>query len=103
MGLKVSGDTEIMYNHQQYAFCAESILYLPKENSSDIDYQTTILEQGESLCIFFDSPNKLPPVPILTKHSDAHIRNMFFELHGFYNQKNRDLFACKSVFYIKTV
>lgn len=99
IGLKIAGTTEVTYNNKKYLFGAESILYLPKETSADIDYHRKISEQGESLCIFFDSPNKLPPEPILTKHSDAHTRGMFFELNGYYNQKNRDLFACMSVFF----
>lgn len=99
LGLKMSGTADITYNNQKYLFCADSVLYLPKETSPCIDYETLILEQGVSLCIFFDAVGKLPPTPILTQNINSHIRGLFCELHTFYNQNNKDLFACMSVFF----
>lgn len=99
IGLKLSGKAEILYNHKKYNFDAKSVLYLPKEKISDVDYQTTIIEPGESVCIFFDSPSKLPTTPILIAQNDFQMYNMFYELNKAYNQKNEDLFTCMSIFF----
>ena len=67
IGLKIGGNTEIFYNGEKLNFCDKSVLYLPKENRSDIDYNKTIISEGKSICIFFTSALPLPPKPILTQ------------------------------------
>lgn len=99
IGLKVKGSSEIIYNQKKYPFCAGTVLYLPKEKSNNIDYQTTILEQGESICIFFNSTSELPDNPILIQKNDMHTYNLFSDLCGIYNQTCKDTFLCMSVFY----
>lgn len=49
IGLKIGGNTEIFYKGEKLNFRDKSILYLPKENRSDIDYNKTIISQGKSI------------------------------------------------------
>lgn len=99
IGLKLRGKTDILYDNKPYDFYTNSILYLPKESHTDVDYRSQILEQGESLCIFFDTPAPLPTKPLLFPDVDKHLFNSFLELHGAFKQKNRDCFLCMSLFY----
>lgn len=102
LGFKIYGTSDIIYNNKKYCFADKSVLYLPKETSTDIEYHKTISENGESICVFFDSPNTLPTEPVLIQNNDNNdiqIRNMFFELLNAYNQPVRDTFVCMSLFY----
>lgn len=99
IGLKLRGKTDILYDNKNYDYHANSILYLPKEPHSTVDYRSYIAEQGESLCIFFDTPTSLPTTPLLLPDVDKQLLNLFLELHGAYRQKNRDIFLCMSLFY----
>lgn len=65
IGVKFHGRTVIYYNKQEILFDTGSILYLPKETRTDVPYNKRILENGEGVSIFFDSPVPLTPEPVL--------------------------------------
>lgn len=97
IGLKIGGNTEIFYNGEKLNFCDKSILYLPKENYTDIDYNKTIIHQGKSICIFFTSDFSLPPKPILAYCGDAD--NLFINLNKIYNNTENSFFDYICIFY----
>lgn len=99
IGLKMSGESKILYNGKEYLFSAGSILFLPKESSTDIDYRTFILNQGDSLCIFFDSKADLPKDPILIQPCDIETYDLFLKINKAYNSPNRDFFECTSILF----
>lgn len=65
LGVKFHGQTLINYNGEGILFNTGSILYLPKETEPDIPYNKRIIENGEGVCIFFDSPVPLAKEPAL--------------------------------------
>lgn len=65
IGVKFHGRTVIYYNEKEILFDTGSILYLPKETKTDIPYNKRILENGEGVSIFFDSPVPLATKPVL--------------------------------------
>ena len=97
IGLKIGGNTEIFYNGEKLNFRDKSILYLPKENRSDIDYNKTIISQGKSICIFFTSALPLPSKPILTQCENA--ENLFINLNKAYNNPASSFFDYIGIFY----
>lgn len=99
IGLKLSGYTEIFYDGKKIDFREGTVLYLPKESDNSIDYHKTIMEQGESLCLFFDSDKSLPHMPIRVDCGDTQISELFFKLHKIYNREDRDKFYSMSIFY----
>ncbi len=99
IGIKFNGLTEIFYNGEQMNFCGGSVLYLPKEKVSGIDYHKTIIEQGDGVCIFFDSLNPLPEKPILIKCDSSGIEKMFLTLSDVYNRIDSNAFECCAAFY----
>ena len=55
LGVKFTGRSEISYNGKNIDFCPGTALFLPKEETEDIDYTTLTSEGGNGVCIFFDS------------------------------------------------
>lgn len=98
-GMKMSGDTNIFYNGKEIDFCSGSVLYIPKEHRRDIDYHKTIINAGESICIFFDSDIPLPAEPILIKCDDRRINNLFAELNDVFNKVDVNFFDYIGYFY----
>lgn len=99
LGAKLSGYTEIFYSGKQIPFLAGSVLYLPKENTTDIDYHNSVIEDGHSVCIFFTSENPLPPRPILFQHDNSQINKEFLTLQQTFNNPDFNYFECMASFY----
>ncbi len=99
IGLKLSGDTKIFYDGKEIDFCSGTVLYIPKETRTDIDYRKTIMSSGQSMCIFFDSVGSLPPEPILIKCGSSQINNVFEELNDVFNRVDAEFFEYIGFFY----
>ena len=69
-GVKFHGYTDIYYNHCHLVFNTGSILYLPKEKSKSIPYDKIIRQDGEGVCIFFDSLHPLAEKPAVFSPSE---------------------------------
>lgn len=98
-GMKLSGDTKIFYNGKEIDFYSGSVLYIPKETRTDVDYHKTIINRGESICIFFNSDTRLPSEPILIKCDNSQISNMFAELNDVFNRVDISFFEYIGYFY----
>ena len=98
-GAKLCGDTKIFYNGKEIDFYSGSVLYIPKESRTDIDYHKTIVNRGESICIFFNSDIPLPPEPILIKCDNSKINDMFAKLNEAFNRANSSFFDYIGYFY----
>ena len=99
LSIKLNGLTEIFYNGEKINFCGGSVLYLPKEKSTDIDYHKTIIEQSNGICIFFDSCNPLPDKPILIKYTDQETEKLFLKINSIFNAPDCNFFESMSEFY----
>lgn len=97
--LKLSGHTEIFYNQERIEHRANTVLYLPKENTPDVDFHQTVITEGETACLFFDTTEKLPPHPISITPNNYAIKDLFLKLLRTYNQPAKNYFDCMSIFY----
>ena len=59
LAIKFNGKTFFQYNGQEHMFASNDVVYIPKESRPDIPYRRKIIEQGDGVCIFFDSPTPL--------------------------------------------
>lgn len=98
-GLKLSGDTKIFYDGKEIDFYTGTVLYIPKEIRTDIDYHKTIISSGQSICVFFDSDISLPSQPILINCGNRQINNMFEELNDVFNRVDISFFEYIGFFY----
>ncbi len=98
IGLKLSGKTKIFYGGEILEFYAGNAIYLPKEKNKNIEYYNNIIEQGESLCLFFDTCLKLPDKPAAIELNFS-ATGLFLKLYKAYNAQNRDYFECLAAFY----
>lgn len=97
--LKLSGYTEIFYNNERIEHRANTILYLPKESTPDVDFHQTVITEGETACLFFNTTEVLPPHPVfITPENDA-MKDLFLKLLKAYNRPAKNPFACMSLFY----
>jgi len=99
LAIKIGGYTETFYNRERIEFRDGSVVYLPKESRTDIDYHKTIIEQGKSICIFFNSDMPLPPKPMLIRCGDAKTVGMFTDLNKAFNAPENNYFDYIGIFY----
>ncbi len=98
-GAKFSGKTEVIYNGETIDYCAGSVLYLPKEKCGNIPYNKTFLENGETICIFFDSEKPLPSIPFIVQNGCKYTDAVISRLEKAFNEINGSKFKCASLFY----
>ena len=71
LAIKFSGKALFHYDGKEYRFEPNDVVYIPKERRSDVPYRRQILEQGDGVCIFFDSANQLSDSMCVFHCSDA--------------------------------
>lgn len=96
LGVKFDGETEIFYNKEKITFSAGDVLYLPKEEQADIQYNKTFIKCGTGVCIFFNSNNLLYDKPVLFKNCNS-AEYLFRRICNSY--KREDGFKTLSIFY----
>ena len=85
LAIKFSGKTLFQYNGQKYSFGPNDVVYIPKEQRSDVPYRRQIIEQGEGVCIFFDSPKQLKDSMCVFHCGDA-VKNKFALLNQLFSK-----------------
>lgn len=88
LGIKIKGASQIVYQGEKIAFCAGTVLFLPKEDTEDIDYRTLIVEQGFGVTIFFSSELPLANRPQVLCGVSAEVEKAFLKLAHLYNEGN---------------
>ena len=89
LGVKFNGRSQISYRGTNIDFKPGTALYLPKEQTEDIDYSTVTAEQGSGVCIFFDSELELPREPQLLEDIGGECENAFLRLLNVYSGGDR--------------
>lgn len=97
LGIKINGKTEISYNSTKIDYSNGSVLYLPKENTSDVPYNKTYITPGKSICIFFTSDYPLISVAKIYSDCKASIIQLFYNILIAY--RHGDLLKAKALFY----
>ena len=98
-GAKLTGKTEIIYNGKVIEYFAGSVLYLPKEKAHGVQYDKTFLENGKSICIFFDSEKPLPSEPVIIQNGCRFAGTAFTELCNIFGGNSKIGFKSASLFY----
>ena len=98
-GAKLTGKTEIIYNGKVIEYFAGSVLYLPKEKAHGVQYDKTFLENGKSICIFFDSEKPLPSEPVIIQNGCRFAGTAFTELCSIFGGNSKIGFKSASLFY----
>lgn len=80
LGVKFNGRSQISYKGNNVDFKPGTALFLPKEQTEDIDYTTLTVEQGMGVCIFFDSEYELPREPQTMENVGEECENAFLRL-----------------------
>lgn len=100
LGVKFTGATILDYRGNKIDFSEGTAVYLPKEKTQDIDYITTITDQGNGVCIFFDSELPLPGEPQMLKNIGKDCENAFLKLLDIYIHADRHTYPeIMSAFY----
>lgn len=84
LGIKFTGHSILRYKGHVIDYTPGSVAYLPKEDTTDIDYTTDNPKNGNGVCIFFTSELPLPKDPQLTKNVGAEIENAFLKVFQTY-------------------
>ena len=89
LGVKFNGRSQMSYKGVSIDFTPGSALFLPKEETEDIDYVTVTSEQGSGVCIFFDSELPLPREPQILRDIGDVCENAFLRLLNVYLGSDR--------------
>lgn len=88
LGVKFTGTSEISYRGEKIDFCAGTVLFLPKEKTEDIDYTTLTVEQGNGVCIFFESELPLSSEVQTLKNIGTDCEDAFLKLLNVYTKSD---------------
>jgi len=76
----------------------ETITFLPKRNR--VDYYIECIKFGESIDIFFDTPDSMPDVPLVFKANTPELKVLFEQLHSIWIAKPNGYYTkSMSIFY----
>ncbi|MBE6580897.1 MAG: helix-turn-helix domain-containing protein [Ruminococcaceae bacterium] len=89
LGVKFNGRSQMSYHGVSIDFTPGSALFLPKEETENIDYVTVISEKGSGVCIFFDSELPLPREPQMLRDIGGECENAFLRLLNVYLKGDR--------------
>lgn len=89
LGIKFTGHSELRYKGERIDFSPATVVYLPREDTEEIDYTTVTSEVGTGVCIFFDSQLPLPKEPQILKNADADVENAFLKVLHTYQRSDR--------------
>ena len=77
LGIKFKGRTNITYNNDKFIYDDNSVIYLPCEKRTDIEYNKTFHQPGLGVCIFFTSKYPLSDKAKIYKLKETSAANAF--------------------------
>ena len=97
LGIKFKGRTNITYNNDKFIYDDNSVIYLPCEKRTDIEYNKTFHRPGLGVCIFFTSKYPLSDKAKIYKLKETSAANAFNRI--LFEFQNENFLKAKSTFY----
>lgn len=99
LAFKERGQTAIVYDGKPIDFSPGSVVYLPKEAHSEIDYRKTIVTHGSSICLFFDAPVPLYTSAFAVYPQSKAVGELFCRLLALWKSRKNDDFLLYASFF----